>query len=106
MSVKTFKIELYLEKQQSKSEQYNRCNNVEISGISNEVSDQNLEEIVIGICKDYKIDVNSLDIEGCRKLRFSVKRTLSRKVRYLLAIDFVPIISFSWGEVKELRRKG
>ena len=25
-----------LEKQQSKSEQYNRCNNVEISGISNE----------------------------------------------------------------------
>ena len=32
-----------LEKQQSKSEQYNRRNNVEISGISNEVSDQNLE---------------------------------------------------------------
>ena len=57
-----------LEKQQFKSEQYNRCNNVEISGISNEVSDQNLEEIVIGICKDYKIEVNSLDIEGCHRL--------------------------------------
>ena len=28
-----------LEKQQFKSGQYNRCNNVEISGISNEVSD-------------------------------------------------------------------
>ena len=40
------------EKQQSKSEQYNRRNNVKISGISNEVSDQNLEETVIGICKD------------------------------------------------------
>ena len=51
-----------LEKQQSKSEQYNRRNNVEISGISNEVSDQNLEETVIGICKDSRIDVNSLDI--------------------------------------------
>ena len=36
-----------LEKQQFKSEQYNRCNNAEISGISNEVSDQNLKEIVI-----------------------------------------------------------
>ena len=31
------------EEQQSKSEQYNRRNNVEISGISNEISDQNLE---------------------------------------------------------------
>ena len=49
-----------LEKQQSKSEQYNRRNNVKLSGISNEVSDQNLEETVIGICKDFGIDVNSL----------------------------------------------
>ena len=57
-----------LEKQQSKSEQYNRRNNVEISGISNEVSDQNLEETVIGISKDSGIDVNSLDIEGCHRL--------------------------------------
>ena len=51
-----------LEKQQSKSEQYNRRNNVKLSGISNEVSDQSLEETVIGICKDSRIDVNSLDI--------------------------------------------
>ena len=40
-----------LEKQQSKSEQYNRRNNIEITGISNEVSNKNLEETVIGICK-------------------------------------------------------
>ena len=53
-----------LEKQKSKTEQYNRQNDVEVSGISNEVSDQNLEETVIGICKDseiYKL-VNTLDI--------------------------------------------
>ena len=31
-----------LEKQQAKMEQYSRRNNVEISGISNEVSDENL----------------------------------------------------------------
>ena len=47
---------------------YNRRNNVEISGISNEVSDQNLEETVIGICKDSAIEVNSLYIEGCHRL--------------------------------------
>ena len=33
-----------LEKQQAKMEQYDRRNNVEISGISNEVSDENLEK--------------------------------------------------------------
>ena len=33
-----------LEKQQAKMEQYSRRNNVEISGISNEVSDENLEK--------------------------------------------------------------
>ena len=53
-----------LEKQKSKTEQYNRQNDAKVSGISNEVSDQNLEETVIGICKDseiYKL-VNTLDI--------------------------------------------
>ena len=52
-----------LEIQQFKSEQYNRRNIVEISGILNEVSDKNIEEITIGICKDFGIDVNPLDIE-------------------------------------------
>ena len=33
-----------LEKQNAKMEQYSRRNNVEISGISNEVSDENLEK--------------------------------------------------------------
>ena len=33
-----------LEKQQAKMEQHSRRNNVEISGISNEVSDENLEK--------------------------------------------------------------
>ena len=68
-----------LEKQQSKSEQYNRRNNVEISGISNEVSDQNLEETVIGICKDSGIDVNSLDIEGCHRLPLGRNATNTNK---------------------------
>ena len=57
-----------LEKQQSKSEQYNRRNNIKIPGISNEVSDQNLKETVIGIRKDSGIDVSGLDTEGCHRL--------------------------------------
>ena len=52
-----------LEKQQN-----NRRNNVEISGISNEISDQNLKETVIRICKDSGIDVSGLDIEGCHRI--------------------------------------
>ena len=68
-----------LEKQQSKSEQYNRRNNVEISGISNEVSDQNLEQTVIGICKDSGIEVNPLDIEGCHRLPLGRNATNTTK---------------------------
>ena len=52
-----------VEKQQSKLEYYNRCNNVKISGILNEVSDQKLKETTIRICKDYWIDVTTLDIK-------------------------------------------
>ena len=68
-----------LEKQQSKSEQYNRRNNVEISGISNEVSNQNPEKTVIGICKDPGSDVNSLDIEGCHRLPLGRNATNTNK---------------------------
>ena len=43
------------EKQLSKNEQYGRRNNVEISGISNQIADQDLEENIIKICKDSDI---------------------------------------------------
>ena len=41
---------------------------VEISGISNEVSDENLEKKVIDICKESGIDLNPYDIEACHRL--------------------------------------
>ena len=119
-----------LEKQQSKSEQYNRRNNVEISGISNEVSDQNLEETVIGICKDSGIDVNSLDIEGCHRLSLGRnttntnkrvivkfvnrkhseamlqhKKDIIKKSKVLLAIRYDPIIDFYGESAKNYREK-
>ena len=51
--------------QLSKNEQYARRNNVEISGVSSGVPDQ--EENIIKICKDSDMDINisHMDIEGC-----------------------------------------
>ena len=39
-----------------------------ISGISNEVSDENLEQKVIDICKESGIDLNLYYIEACHRL--------------------------------------
>ena len=105
-----------LEKQQFTQ---NNTTDVEISGISNEVSDRNLEQTITGICRDSGIDINPLDIDGCHRLQpernainttkqlimkfvnrkhsklfFSIKRTLTRKVRCFLAIHCVPIIDY------------
>ena len=46
-----------LEKQLSKNEQYGRRNNVELSGISNDISDQDLEDNIVKICKDSDINI-------------------------------------------------
>ena len=43
-----------LEKSQPKTKQYSRRNNVEISGISHEILDNNLEDKVIDICKGFR----------------------------------------------------
>ena len=53
-----------LEKLQAKVEQYNRRNNVEISGFSKEISDDDLENHVIEIYKNSNIIINPADIEG------------------------------------------
>ena len=56
-----------LEKQLSKNEQYGRQNNVEISGVSNEIPDQDLKENIIKICKESDINLPNMDIEGCHR---------------------------------------
>ena len=43
---------VYLKKNHAKGEQYSRRNNVEISGIPSSISDNDLENTVISICKD------------------------------------------------------
>ena len=62
-----------LEKCQAQAEQYSRRNNGEISGICLEIWDNNLEDIVFGICKDAGIEIGHMDIEGCHGLPLSKK---------------------------------
>ena len=41
-----------LEKNQAKSEQYNRCNNIELSGIPKDIPEDNLQKVLTDICYD------------------------------------------------------
>ena len=122
---------LNLKKQQSRSEQYSRGKNVEITRISNEASDQNLEETVIGICKDSGIEVNSSDIEGCHRLplgrnatntnkrvimkfvnrkhseaMLQHKKDIINKSKVFVSHLLCPYYRFLSGKCKELQRKG
>ena len=61
-----------LEKNQAKKgEQYSRRNNVELSGISNSICNEDLENTVINICKESGIDMDARDIEGCHRFPLS-----------------------------------
>ena len=119
-----------LEQKLSKNEQYGRRNNVEISEISNQIPDQDLEENVVKICKDSDISISPMDIEGCDKLplgRNSINTTrrvivkfvngkhseamLQRKKGNSKNMVFVthslyPYYCFLWGKCKDLQRNG
>ena len=45
-----------------------RQNSVQISEVSNEIPDQDLEENIVKICKDLDINVSHIEIEGCHGL--------------------------------------
>ena len=74
-----------LEKQLSKNEQYGRRNNVEISGISNDTPDQDLEENIVKIWKDSDINISPMEIEGCHRL------PLGRKFSFLGAVATIRV---------------
>ena len=60
-----------LEKNQAKGEQYSRRNNVELSSIPNSICDEDLENTVINISKESRINMDARDIEGCHRLPLS-----------------------------------
>ena len=57
-----------LAKSQAKSEQYSRRNNIELSGIPNDIPEDNLEKVVIDICHDFDVEIEPKDIDGCHRL--------------------------------------
>ena len=74
-----------LEINQANSEQYNRRNNIELSGIPNDIPEDNLEKVVIDICDNSGMETEPKDIEGCHRLpvsryiRDSNKRVITTK---------------------------
>ena len=56
--VKTLEIQI------SKDEQHSRRNGIQVSSISNSISDDKLEETIIEACKDVNINVSKRDIEA------------------------------------------
>ena len=115
-----------LEKQLSKNEQYGRRNNVEISGISNQIPDQDLEENV-KIWKDSDINISPIDIEGCHRLPLGrnstnttkqvimkfvdrkhseailqQKKDINSKNKAFVTHSLCPYYRFLWGKFKDL----
>lgn len=64
MEEKTF----YLEKKQVKGEQYSHRNNVDISSISNNISEDDLEDKGVNICEDSGVEIDQKDTEGSHRL--------------------------------------
>ena len=119
-----------MEKQLSKNEQYGRRNNVEISGISNQVPDQDLQENIIKIYRDSDINISRMDIEGCQILPFGRnttsttkrvivkfvtrkhseamlqrKKDINSKNKVFVTHLLCPYYRFLWGKCKDLQRK-
>ena len=49
-------------------EQYGKRNNLKITGIPDDVSDENLEEKVIHVLSEIQVNVSSSDIEACHRI--------------------------------------
>ena len=74
-----------LESSINQVEQYDRRNNIVISGIPDDISDNDLESTVVDIMKDVDVDINSSDIEACQsKLVNKIGEQQVRKLLFVL----------------------
>ena len=72
-----------LESSVNQVEQYGRRNNSYISGISDDVADDDLEDAVTSIMKDIDVIVQNGDIEACHRIGKSDQKTSSKKKQLL-----------------------
>ena len=64
------------------SEQYRRRNNTELAGIPDSIKVNVLEETIINICKEHRIDISPMDIEACQRLPLSNAQANKNPNRY------------------------
>ena len=64
-------------------EQYGRRNNLEITGVSNEIEDVDLEGKVIEIVDKIEVNVSSKDIEACHRIGKSKDNSKKTIVRFV-----------------------
>ena len=69
-----------LEIQNNNLDQYSRRNNVEISGIPQSVSDNQLEEKVVDILKVIDVNITTKDVEACHRLGKKKKNVIVRVI--------------------------
>ena len=74
---------LTLESEHNSLEQYGRRNNIQITGIPNNVPDQNLEEKVVDILNEISVDVSPKDIEACHRVGVSKNNSKKTIVRFI-----------------------
>ena len=74
-----------LESSVNQVEQYGRRNNIVISGIPDDVADDDLEDVVTSIMEDVDVIVKNGDIEACHRIGKSDQKTSSKKtiVRFI-----------------------
>ena len=71
-----------LESDHNSLEQYEQRNNIEISGILDNVPDQNLEQKVIEMLDEIDVSVSPNDIEACHRMDSSVNNSRRIVVRF------------------------
>ena len=74
---------LTLESEHNSLEQYGRRNNIEITGIPDNVTDQILEEKVVDILSEISVDVSPKDIEACHRVCVSKNNSKKTIVRFI-----------------------
>ena len=74
---------LTLESEHNSLEQYGLQNNIEITGIPDNVPDQNLEEKVADILNEISVAVSPKDIEACHRVGVSKNDSKKALVRFI-----------------------
>ena len=69
-----------LEENEAATNQYGRCNNIEMSGVPSNVEDSDLETKVMEILQEIQVEVEPRDIEACHIMSLGKNQEGPKKV--------------------------